>query len=103
MNAGRDRAVYRCAAYPLPEGYAKRAAGPDLCCNIFLDITNRHKKENPNRRWTYTEVQNWCKGKKQVIPGEGVGMAAEKAIPTYTFLGQGYKDIPSLITALASN
>lgn len=69
----------------------------------YFDITNRNKKGNPNRRWTYTEVSNWCKGKKQVIPGEGIGIAAEKAIPTYTFLGQGYKDIPSLITALASN
>lgn len=69
----------------------------------YFDITNRNNKNNPNRRWTYEEVNNWCKGKKQVIPGEGTGFAAEKAIPPYTFLGQAYKDIPSLITALASN
>lgn len=69
----------------------------------YFDITNRNKKNNPNRRWTYTEVDNWCKGKKQVVPGEGTGSGAEKAIPPYTFLGQAYKDIPSLITALASN
>lgn len=69
----------------------------------YFDITNRNKKNNPNRRWTYTEVDNWCKGKKQVIPGEGTGFGAEKAIPPYTFLGQAYKDSPSLITALASN
>ena len=69
----------------------------------YFDITNRNNKNNPNRRWTYTEVDNWCKGKKQVIPGEGIGFGAEKAIPPYTFLGQAYKDIPSLITALASN
>ena len=69
----------------------------------YFDITNRNKKENPNRRWTYNEVTNLCKGKKQVIPGEGVGIAVEKAIPTYTFMGQGYKDIPSFITALAAN
>lgn len=69
----------------------------------YFDITNRNNKNNPNRRWTYTEVENWCKGKKQVIPGEGTGFAAEKAIPTYTFLGNAYKDIPSLVTALASN
>lgn len=68
----------------------------------YFDITNRNNKNNPNRRWTYTEVDNWCKGKKQVIPGEGTGFGAEKAIPPYTFLGQAYKDIPSLITALAS-
>lgn len=69
----------------------------------YFDITNRNNKNNPNRRWTYTEVDNWCNGKKQVIPGEGTGFGAEKAIPPYTFLGQAYKDIPSLITALASN
>lgn len=69
----------------------------------YFDITNRNKKENPNRRWTYTEVSNWCKGKKQVIPGEGTDVAAEQSIPAYTFLRQKYKDIPSLITALASN
>ena len=69
----------------------------------YFDITNRNNKRNPNRRWTYEEVNNWCKGKKQVVPGEGSGFAAEKAIPPYTFLGQAYKDIPSLVTALASN
>lgn len=69
----------------------------------YFDITNRNNKNNPNRRWTYAEVDNWCKGKKQVIPGEGTGFGAEKAIPPYTFLGKAYKDIPSLITALASN
>lgn len=69
----------------------------------YFDITNRNKKNNPNRRWTYTEVDNWCQGKKQVIPGESTSFGAEKAIPPYTFLGQAYKDIPSLITTLASN
>lgn len=69
----------------------------------YFDITNRNNKRNPNRRWTYAEVSNWCKGKKQVIPGEGTDFGADKAIPKYTFLGQAYKDIPSLVTALASN
>ncbi len=69
----------------------------------YFDITNRNKKTNPNRRWTYTEVDNWCKGKKQVIPGEGMGFGVEKTIPPYTFLEKAYNDIPSLITALASN
>lgn len=87
---------------PFPKDMPKELQ--DLISAVtYFDITNRHNKDNPNRRWTYTEVQDWCQGKKQVIPGEGVGMAAEKAIPTYTFLGKGYQDIPSLITALASN
>lgn len=69
----------------------------------YFDITNRNKIENPNRRWTYTEVLNWCKGKKQAVPGESADIAADNTIPVYTFLGEKYKDIPSLITALASN
>lgn len=69
----------------------------------YFDITNRNKKNNPNRRWTYIEVDNWCKGKRQVLPGEGIGSDVEKSIPLYTFLDQGYKDIPSLIMALANN
>jgi hypothetical protein len=69
----------------------------------YFDITNRNNKRNPNRRWTYEEVNNWSKGKKQVIPGEGTEFGSDKAIPKYTFLGQAYKDIPSLVTALASN
>lgn len=68
----------------------------------YFDITNRNKKDNPNRRWTYAEVDNWCRGKKQAVPGEGTESAAPKAIPPYTFLGQAYKDAPSLVTALAS-
>lgn len=69
----------------------------------YFDITNRNSKKNPNRRWTYEEVNNWCSGKKQAIPGEGTGFAADRAIPPYTFLKQAYTDIPSLITALANN
>jgi len=102
MNAEEIAQFTAVQRIPFPKDMPKELQ--DLISAVtYFDITNRHKKENPNRRWTYTEVQNWCKGKKQVIPGEGVGMAAEKAIPTYTFLGQGYKDIPSLVTALASN
>lgn len=35
----------------------------------YNDLTNRHDKNNPNRRWTYAEVSNWLKGIKQPIPG----------------------------------
>ncbi len=35
----------------------------------YNDLTNRHDKNNPNRRWTYAEVHNWLKGIKQPIPG----------------------------------
>lgn len=69
----------------------------------YFDITNRSKKENPNRRWTYTEVCDWCNGKKQMIPGESADITLNLSIPAYTFLKQKYKDIPSLTVALASN
>ncbi len=69
----------------------------------YFDITNRNKKDNPNRRWTYMEVSRWCKGKKQILPGEGGDNAAEQAIPAYPFMGRKYKDIPSLVTALAGS
>ena len=69
----------------------------------YFDITMRNDKNNPNRRWTHAEVDNWLKGKRQVIPGEGTGFGTGRAIPAYTFLGQSYYDVASLVTALASN
>ena len=69
----------------------------------YYDLSHRSEKKNPNRRWTYQEVDNWLRGKKQVIPGEGTGINAENAIPPYPFLGQKYRDLPSLVTALAAN
>lgn len=69
----------------------------------YHDLTNRHNKENPNRRWTYQEVDNWLNDKKQAIPGEGTDRQVENSIPVYTFHGGKYKDIPSLIAVLASN
>ena len=69
----------------------------------YSDLTHRNEKDNPNRRWTYREVDNWLKGKRQVIPGEGTESTAENKIPPYTFLGKKYNDITSLVKALAEN
>lgn len=102
MNAEEIAQFTAVQRIPFPKDMPQKLQ--DLISAVtYFDITNRNNKKNPNRRWTYVEVDNWCKGKKQVIPGEGTGFGAEKAIPPYTFLGQAYKDIPSLITALASN
>ena len=102
MNAEEIAQFTAVQRIPFPKDMPEELQ--DLISSVtYFDITNGHEKENPNRRWTYAEVLNWCKGKKQAIPGEGVGIVAEKVIPTYTFLGQGYKDVPSLVTALASN
>ncbi len=80
---------------------------PTELCNLiagltYNDITGRKNKSNPNRRWIYDEVKNWCEGKYQQIPGEGVTSAANQ-IPQYTFLKKKYTDMPSLVSALASN
>lgn len=102
MNAEEIAQYTAVQRIPFPKDMPK--ALQDLISAVtYFDITNRHKKDNPNRRWTYVEVQHWCSGKKQIIPGESGGMAPDKAIPTYTFLGKAYKDIPSLVTALAAN
>ena len=65
----------------------------------YHDITNRNEKKNPNRRWTYEEVRNWCSGKKQLVPGEGVVSNAVK-IPAYKFIGQEYNDLSTLVRAM---
>lgn len=102
MNAEEIAQFTAVQRIPFPKDMPKELQ--DLISAVtYFDITNRNKKNNPNRRWTYAEVDNWCKGKKQAIPGEGTELGAEKSIPVYTFLGQAYKDMPSLITALATN
>ena len=35
----------------------------------YPDIRNRNDKSNPNRRWGYEEVRNWCDDIHQVVPG----------------------------------
>ena len=67
----------------------------------YVDITHRNEKNNPNKRWTYQEVLNWCMGKQQPVPGSAV--SAVVTMPAYTFMGQRYSDIYSLVGALAGN
>ena len=80
---------------------------PTELCNLiagltYNDITYRKNKSNPNRRWTYEEVVNWCNGEYQQIPGEVVASAANQ-IPTYTFMRQKYTNMIALVNALATN
>lgn len=70
----------------------------------YNDITNRKNKANPNRRWGYEEVSNWCAGKTQTIPGEGIGSNySAQGMPPYTFLRHAYTDKSELVYALATN
>ncbi len=68
----------------------------------YYDIRNRKNKDNPNRRWTYEEVRNWCEGKKQTIPGEGIGNSRADMNP-YNFNGKDFTDIQSLVIELATH
>lgn len=70
----------------------------------YNDITNRKNKDNPNRRWGYEEVLNWCNGVTQPIPGEGIGGNSIAAnMRPYTFLKKSYTDRSDLVHALGTN
>lgn len=69
----------------------------------YSDLANRNDKKNPNRRWTYEEVCNWCSGKYQPIPGEANMESNAVRIPAYKFRGELYTDTTELVQALASD
>lgn len=69
----------------------------------YSDISNRNDKSNPNRRWTYEEVKNWCEGKEQAVPGTTAGVKAAESFPPFTFLNKIYDTLPSLVEALAEH
>lgn len=69
----------------------------------YNDITNRRDKNNPDRRWTYKEVCNWCNGIEQAIPGRRIETTSPQYIIPYRFLGKIYDDLPSLAKAFAEN
>lgn len=69
----------------------------------YSDLANRNDKKNPNRRWTYEEVCNWCSGKYQPIPGEANMESNTVRIPAYKFRGELYTDTTELVQALASD
>lgn len=85
----------------------------------YADITNRSDPNNPNRRWTYEEVARWCKGEAVPVPGMAISssIAANKTsaettidslepfvqIPPITFMYHKYRDLKSLVEALAAD
>ena len=62
----------------------------------YPDITNRNKKDNPNRRWTGKEVERWLKGEQQPSPG---GYDPTEINP-FMFRGKSYENIQELIEAM---
>ncbi len=69
----------------------------------YYDISYRRNKKNPNRRWTYKEVNDWLNGEELPIPGEGLGGSSNGNIPAFQFHGESYTEILSLVKALANN
>ncbi len=86
---------------PLPESMPKPLK--DLISALtYYDITNRRKKSNPNRRWTFAEVENWLDGVDQPIPGESAAPAPQ-AFPVYTFMNQRLSSLHEVVTEFAVN
>ncbi len=48
----------------------------------YKDLSHRREKNNPNRRWTGTEVNLWLKDEPQIIPGEGYSNKQEHSSDT---------------------
>ncbi len=69
----------------------------------YYDISYRKNKDNPNRRWTYEEVQKWLDGESLVIPGEGIGNVGKGNMPAFQFLGESFTDPAALVMAFAKN
>ena len=73
----------------------------------YHDLSFRHDKDNPNRRWTYDEVNRWLLGEKQPIPGQVKYEAAKsdsgRKIPPISFCQKQYTDLDSLIFAMGLN
>lgn len=89
---------------PFPEGFPQDLE--KLITGLtYNDITNRKDKNNPNRRWTYDEVERWCKGKDVAIPGGQLTSEAAQAerIPPFTFQYKKYTNVAELAEALGSD
>lgn len=88
---------------PFPAGISTPKDLKDfISATTYYDITNRNNKANPNRRWVYEEVKNWCKDIKQTIPGKGI-INVKGNMKPYTFLEVKYTEKAELIRAMVEN
>lgn len=82
---------------PIPEDMPSDLA--DLIRGLtYREIALPDDRSNPNKRWTYSEVRNWCSGKKQIVPGTTGSLAQ-----SYNFNNKEFKDIHALMVEFASN
>lgn len=64
----------------------------------YPDITHRAEPQNPNRRWTYHEVNRWCKDEIQPLPGDLTGRCSQSV--RYDFHGKSYPSRLELVHAM---
>ncbi len=67
----------------------------------YKDISHRNEKDNPNRRWGYSEVKKWLNGETPPLPGTEVNKTVT-FIP-YLFKGVTYTDELHLFIEMLKN
>ncbi|MBQ3682161.1 MAG: protein kinase [Succinimonas sp.] len=67
----------------------------------YKDISHRNEKDNPNRRWGYSEVKKWLNGETPPLPGTEVNKTVT-FIP-YLFKGVTYTEEMLLFTEMLKN
>ncbi|WP_031578008.1 protein kinase [Ruminobacter sp. RM87] len=65
----------------------------------FKDISNRNIKDNPNRRWTYNELENWIKTDGKFV----LNSSEDKKQFFYVYNLKKYTSIESLVEQLLFN
>ena len=65
----------------------------------FKDISNRNIKDNPNRRWTYNELENWIKTDGKFV----LNTSEDQKQFLYVYNLKKYTSIESLVEQLLSN
>lgn len=66
----KDLALYaQMQKIPYPDNFPDELR--DLIDGLtYKDLSNRNEIDNPNRRWSYEEVQKWLVGEIQQVPGK---------------------------------
>ena len=66
----------------------------------YKDLSYRHEKENPNRRWGYDEVRRWLNGEDVPVPGESAASEQKPKFLPYSFGGVKHETLESLVKAM---
>lgn len=101
MTQEQIEKYYSIQNFPTPEGAPQRLKDLILGTTYF-DIRNRKDTDNPNCRWSYSQVDQWCKGETPTVPGQGLG-SSFGAIQDYSFQGEKIRKKSDLAYQLCIN